>query len=67
MIIHDMSTLDGRQSRGCGSEILAYLDRLAVSSGCGRTFVASARAATFYEKNGYIVHATALKKIHTDR
>ena len=67
MIIHDMSTLHGRQSNGCGSEILAYLDRLAVSLGCGRTVVASARAAKFYEKNGYTPHATALKKIHTDR
>ena len=67
MIIHDMATLDGKQSNGCGSEILAYLDRLAVSLGCGRTFVASARAAKFYEKNGYIAHATALKKIHTER
>ena len=66
MIIHDMSTLDGSQSKGFGSDILAYLDRLAVSLGCGRTFVASARAANFYEKNGYTAHATALKKIHTD-
>jgi GNAT superfamily N-acetyltransferase len=65
MIIHDMSTLEGRQSSGCGSELLQHLDQLAVSSGCGRTFVASAKAAAFYEKNGYTAHATALKKVHT--
>jgi GNAT superfamily N-acetyltransferase len=64
MIIHDMSTLNGHQSTGCGSELLQYLDQLAVSLGCGRTFVATAKAAKFYEKNGYTAHATALKKIH---
>lgn len=65
MIIHDMSTLEGRQTTGCGTALLQHLEQLAVLLGCGRTFVASARAAGFYEKNGYTAHATALKKIHT--
>lgn len=64
MIIHDMSTLKGRQSMGFGSTLLRYLDQRAVSLGCGRTFVASAKAAAFYEKHGYTAHATALKKVH---
>ena len=65
MIIHDMSTLEVMQATGCGSELLQHLDHLAVSLGCQRTFVASATAAAFYEKNGYTAHATALKKMHT--
>jgi GNAT superfamily N-acetyltransferase len=64
MIIHDMSTLKGRQSMGFGSTLLQYLDQHAVSLGCRRTFVASANAAAFYEKHGYTAHATALKKVH---
>ena len=64
MIIHDMSTLAGQESKGYGTELLAYLDRRALEVNCGRTIVATAKAANFYESNGYLAHATALKKIH---
>ena len=64
MIIHDMSTLTTEQSKGYGAKLLQFLDALAVELNCQRTFVASARAAKFYEQNGYVEHAAALKKIH---
>jgi len=64
MIIHDMSTLAGHEGRGFASQLLNYLDMVAVQQCCGRTFVASAKAAEFYQKNGYQIHATALKKAH---
>lgn len=65
MIIHDMSTKSGQEGKGAGTRLLAYLDKLAVAQGCGRTFLASAKASEFYKKNGYEAHATALKKIHS--
>ncbi len=64
MIIHDMSTLVGENSKGYGSELLSFLDQLAVRLNCQRTFVATAKAADFYKNNGYVAHATALKKVH---
>jgi GNAT superfamily N-acetyltransferase len=64
MIIHDMSTLAGESSKGYGSELLSFLDELAARLNCARTFVATAKAADFYKSNGYIAHATALKKLH---
>jgi hypothetical protein len=64
MIIHDMSTLAGEEGKGFASNLLQYLDTLAVQLNCGRTFVATAKAAEFYKKNDYEAHATALKKVH---
>ena len=64
MIIHDMSTLAGENSKGYGSELLSFLDDLAIQLNCARTFVATTNAADFYKSNGYIAHATALKKMH---
>ena len=54
MIIHDMATLAGENSKGYGSELLSFLDQLAAQLNCARTFVASAKAADFYRNNGYI-------------
>ena len=65
MIIHDMSTLAGEGSKGYGSEVLSFLDTLAVQLNCGRTIVSSAKASKFYEQNGYTPYASALKKIHS--
>ncbi len=67
MMIHDMSTLAGEDLRGYGSELLSYLDVLAVELNCRRTFLASTKASEFYIKNGYIAHARALKKLHENR
>jgi len=64
MIIHDMATLTGEQGKGYGSELLDFLDSLALKYGCGRTFVATAKASVFYERNGYTAYATAFKKVH---
>ncbi len=65
MIVHDMSTLEGEQSKGYRSELLKHLDKYAIELRCGRTLLTSANASKFYEKNGYIAHAVALKKIHS--
>ena len=64
MIIHDMSTLTGESSKGYASKLLQFLDQLAIQLNCGRTVLVSAKAAEFYTKNGYLAHATGLKKLH---
>ena len=64
MIIHDMSTLLGESSKGYGSQVLSFLDELAIKLGCGRTIVSTAKAAKFYQQNGYTTYASALKKIY---
>ena len=64
MIIHDMATLAGENSKGHGTALLSYLDQLAISLKCARTFVATTNATEFYKNNGYSAHATAMKKMH---
>ena len=38
--------------------MLDYLEQKAKEFRCGRIFVATAKASKFYEKNGYLSHAT---------
>lgn len=66
MLIHDMATLSEYQSQGCGTMLLAEIDRIAMEQCCGRCFVHSRTereaAHKFYNRNGFEVYSLGFIK-----
>ncbi len=60
LLVHDMATLSEAQGRGHATKLISELVSIATKQGCGRIFVHTRHAQSFYARNGFSEYSTGM-------